>query len=104
AQRLRQDGGEAARVADLAAGDDQAHAVRHRTKSPGRRTDRRRCPRVVASLRIVGRGAALIAMVIALALPGVAAAAGPLGPLPAPNDLLAIGEGAGQEPYTVATQ
>jgi hypothetical protein len=52
----------------------------------------------------VGRGAALIAIVSALALAGSAAAAGPLGPLPAPNDLFAIGQGSGQEPYTVPVQ
>jgi len=52
----------------------------------------------------VGRGAALISIVVTLALPGVALAAGPLGPLPAPNDLFAIGEGSGQQPYTVPVQ
>jgi hypothetical protein len=52
----------------------------------------------------MGRGAALITIVCALAAPATAAAAGPLGPLPAPNDLLAIGEGSGQQPYTVPIQ
>jgi hypothetical protein len=52
----------------------------------------------------VGRGAALIGIVCALALPGAAAAAGPLGPLPAPNDLFAIGLGGGQQPDTVPVQ
>jgi hypothetical protein len=52
----------------------------------------------------VGRGAALIIAACALAMPAGAAAAGPLGPLPAPNDLFAIGEGAGNHPYTVPVQ
>jgi hypothetical protein len=43
-------------------------------------------------------------MVCALAAPATAAAAGPLGPLPAPNDLFAIGEGSGNQPYTVPIQ
>jgi hypothetical protein len=43
-------------------------------------------------------------MFCALALGGTAAAAGPLGPLPASNDLLAIGQGSGNEPYTVPVQ
>jgi hypothetical protein len=49
----------------------------------------------------VGRGAALIIAACALALPASAAAQGPLGPL---NDLLAIGEGSGNQPYTVPVQ
>jgi hypothetical protein len=52
----------------------------------------------------VGRGAALIALVCALGLPSAAAAAGPLGPLPALNDLFAVGEGSGNKPYTVPVQ
>jgi hypothetical protein len=52
----------------------------------------------------VGRGAALIALICALALPSAAAGAGPLGPLPALNDLMAIGYGPGQKPDTVPIQ
>ena len=39
-----------------------------------------------------------------LAAPASAAAQGPLGPLPAPNDLLALGQGEGQTPDTVPVQ
>jgi len=49
----------------------------------------------------VGRGAAPIVAACALALPAQAAAQGPLAPL---NDLLAIGEGSGNQPYTVPVQ
>src|SRR3954471_854790 len=65
-----------------------------------------RTPRspLAASLPGVGRGAALIIAACALALPAQGAAQGPLGPLPAPNDLLALGQGSGQSPDTVPTQ
>src|SRR5204862_6641463 len=52
----------------------------------------------------VGRGAALIIAACALALPAGAGAQGPLGPLPAPNDLPALGQGSGQTPDTVPVQ
>ena len=39
-----------------------------------------------------------------LAAPASAAAQGPLGPLPAPNDLLALGQGEGQTPDSVPVQ
>jgi len=52
----------------------------------------------------LGRGAALVVAVGALAVPTHALAQGPLGPLPAPNDLLALGQAGGQTPDTVPVQ
>src|SRR3954453_19518931 len=52
----------------------------------------------------LGRGAALVAAVGALAVPTHSMAQGPLGPLPAPNDLLALGQAGGQTPDTVPIQ
>src|SRR4051794_28015792 len=65
-----------------------------------------RTPRgqATASLPDVGRGAALIIAACTLALPAPAAAQGPLGPLPAPNDLLALGRGSGQRRDTGPTR
>src|SRR3954452_18177122 len=52
----------------------------------------------------LGRGAALVVALGALAVPTHAPAQGPLGPLPAPNDLLALGQAGGQTPDTVPVQ
>src|SRR4051812_22205661 len=52
----------------------------------------------------LGRGAALVVALSALAVPTHAPAQGALGPLPAPNDLLALGQAGGQTPDTVPVQ
>src|SRR3954451_10292262 len=69
----------------------------------------RTCPGyAVATLMNVrvhlGRGAALVVALGALAVPTQAPAQGPLGPLPAPNDLLALGQAGGQTPDTMPVQ
>ena len=66
AQRLGQDGASGGRSSGPRSGRRSGAWVRHRTKCSGRK--RRTCPRPAASLRCVGRGAALITLVVALAL------------------------------------